>query len=130
MILEDTANHRKAKLAEARVTALNRLQHVKAEGSKVSALQADPNWEIYGRYLEREKERHEESAKIQEEALLNLENPLLESQALKVRLRLAHNRACVEAYTFALNIAKTLIERGEQAQTEIAKLIDAGEKLE
>jgi hypothetical protein len=84
---------------------------------------ADPNWEIFGRYIENEKAKHEASAKIQEAALLSIDQPLDGTEQLRTRLRLAHNRACVDVFTFVLTLAKTLIERGEQAEAEIAKLI-------
>lgn len=123
MLLEETYGHRMEQVGQARVTALNRLQQAKAEGMKISTLVADPNWELYGRYIEREKERHEASAKDQEAFLCNINNPIEGKELLTVRLRLAHNQGASEAYTLALSIAKILIEHGEQAEAEIAKLI-------
>lgn len=122
ILLEDTADHRRAKLAEAKVTALNRVQQIKAEGDKISILMADPNWELYGRYIEAEKAKHEMSAKIIERKLLDDLNPLEPQEERRARLGLAHNRASIEAFNVALSIAKLLIERGQEAQAEIAKI--------
>src|SRR3990167_6574149 len=105
MLLEETKEHRDQTAAQLGLRAMYRFRQMQAEGMKISQLIADPNWELYGRYIEREKERHEESAKAQEAALLSLENPLGGTDELRIRLRLAHNRACVEAYTLALSIA-------------------------
>ncbi len=123
MLLEETKAHRLSLLMQSGAIDEYRAKVQQAEGMKISQLVADSNWELYGRYIEREKERHEESAKIQQAALLNIDSPLDGPDLLKCRLRLAHNVACVQAYALALSIAKTLIERGVDAGAEIAKLI-------
>lgn len=123
MLLEETREHRNQVALAGIGAAVYRARVQQAEGMKISQLVADPNWELYGRYIEREKERHEASAKGLESLLLDTINPPDEKEGLKIRLRLAHNRACVEAYTLALTIAKTLIESGRDAEAEIAKLI-------
>jgi hypothetical protein len=123
MLLEETAEHRFSKFQGERIRALERFRQVQAEGSKISALAADPNWEIYGRYIENEKVKHEASAKTIEAKLLNDLDPLDPQEERRARLRLAHNRASVEAFDVALSIAKLLIERGKEAEAEIAKMI-------
>lgn len=123
MLLEDTADHRRARTEAMKVTTFDRFRQVQAQGIKMSELVADPRWEIYGRYIETERANHEASAKGIESKLLDDLNPLEPHEERKARLHLAHNRAAIEAYTLALSIAKTLIERGQAAEAEIARMV-------
>ena len=91
-------------------------------GLKMSQLTAHPDWEVYGRYLEAERAKAEAHAKALERVLLNLANPPSPQDELKAKLALANHLGAFEAFNYALNIAKVLIEQGEEAAKAVVGL--------
>ena len=122
----DLKDFRARREVEANAKRLPQLQAVKERASQMSALMADPKWEIYGLYVETERDKNAASAKAQEKAFMDLTNPMLPQDELKAKLRYAHNQGALEAYNVALNIAKILIEQGEKAEEQIQALVKTG----
>lgn len=91
-------------------------------GFKMSQLTADPNWEFYGRYLEAQRAKAEGYCKAASQAILNLANPLSPQDELKAKLSLANHQGVVEAFNYALDIAKVLITEGEKAAEAVVGL--------
>ena len=123
---DELNEYRARREAEANAKRLPQLQAVKERASQMSALMADPRWEVYGRHIEAERAKNEASAKAQERALMDMTDPLSPQDELKAKLRLAHNRGATEAYGVALNIAKILIEQGDKAEEQIRALVKIG----
>ena len=115
--LNDFRARREAKEKEKQVPQLRSREQL---GLRMSQLTAHPDWEIYGRYLEAERAKAEAYCKVVERALLNLANPLLPQDELKAKLNLANHQGVLEAFNYALNIAKVLITDGEEAAKAVA----------
>ena len=116
--LNEFRNRRARSDAEKRVAQIRAAQQV---GKTLSELRADPRWEVYGRYLEAERAKAEGLCRVAEQSLLNIEKPPSPQEEYRAKLALAQNRGTIEAFNYALNIAKQLIEQGEKA-TEILGL--------
>lgn len=117
---EELAPFREAHKLKQQLKRVEQFRQQQATGETISRLTANPDWEVYGRYVERERKRHEESAKNQEAKLLDMVNPLPPHEELKVKMQLAHNRACVEMCDTILGFAKVLIEQGEKAAEQLS----------
>ena len=108
--------------AAATEKLIPQLKSIRETGFKISQLIADPKWEFYGRYIEAEKAKAEARCRAAEQALLNLANPLLPHDELKVKLVLASNQGIVGGFNYALKIAQALITEGEEAAKAVEGL--------
>jgi len=124
MQYEDVAQHLEAEQREYNNRKVDRLRIVKAEGTMMSELQADPRWERYGRYLEAEKKKAEAAVKHCESKLLDILNPLTPLEEQKFKMWLVNAKAGALAYGKALTIAQDLITLGDKAEEAIAILLD------
>ena len=118
---EDIEDRLTAQETERQKVRVHQLRIVAAVGQTMSELKADPRWELYGRHLELMRNQNEDLAKKCE---LSLVGPKMldPKEYAQLKVELARYRAYGDAYSKALEIAQTLIERGEQALKEIEGL--------
>ncbi len=100
------------------------LQRVKEEGEVLSILTATPEWEMYGRKLGIEINRATAIKERIEKLFLDPQKVLSPADYMEAKVRQGQAAAYLDALNFALNVAKTLIEKGEVAVAEL-NLIDA-----
>ena len=99
---------------------------LKYAGDSISRLKADPNWEIYGRYIEGQIKSHQLQANSCEDKLLNMF--LKPEDYGQIKVKHTYNQGWVDALEFCLSIAQTLIEEGEKALEESSALTTKGDQ--
>jgi hypothetical protein len=93
------------------------LKRQQGEAEVMSRLTASPEWEIYGRKLEFELNRAKQlRARLENALLTQVLNP---QDYIEAKVHQAGAKSMVEALEFSLNVAKTLIEKGEKAIAEL-----------
>ena len=113
--LEDTKEWREQKTQEAKLRNLEQMRHQAAVAEVMSELQADPRWAVYGNHLQSILENYEREVKGYEQSLLGHEF-LEPKKYVQLKISLATAKGAVNGIRIALNLAKSLIERGETAK--------------
>ena len=96
---------------------LDQLRHQVGVAEKMSELQADPRWAIYGNHLEAVKADFERLVKRAQEKLLDGGFLGLKIYG-QLKLDLASAEGVIKGIQIALDLAKQLIARGEDAAKE------------
>ena len=118
---EDIEDRLTAQESERQKARVHQLKIVAAVGQTMSELKADPRWEVWGRHLELMRQQNEDLAHKCE--LLLLGPKMLDpKEYAQLKVDLTRYRAYSDAYSKALEVAQTLIERGAQALKEIEGL--------
>lgn len=121
--LEDFGPHIKKLKEEQRVKVLDHMRQVQGVGVVMSELQADPQWAIYGNHLEALKQRYKQGQGGAERLLLD--GKFMGSKEYgDTKIMQAEYRGIVRGIDLALNLAKELIERGEQATKLVADMAE------
>ena len=105
----------------ARQAHIEQLQARASVGQKISELQADPRFEVWGRHVEAMKAIAQQRLDTVEHELTS--NKLLRhDEYISYKIMQSSARGEVLAYNNALSVAKTLIEQGESALKELNTL--------
>ena len=104
----------------ARQSHIEQLQARASVGQKISELQADPRWEVFGRHVNALRSTEFDRETSSQNRLINA--ILTSEDYLKVKIAQASSSAAVKAYDNVMNLAKTLIEQGESALKELNSL--------
>lgn len=117
---EIAARYDFAKTHHNRAERVAQLRQNQSEALRVSHLIADPNWEIWCRYVEQLKRGVEERMERAKNTLLDLppNHPGLVMELAGYR----ECRAQVKAYETCLSIAKVIVEQGEAAVKELQSM--------
>jgi hypothetical protein len=101
----------------------DQLRIMQGVGQVVSRLKADDRWRVYGEHVEAVEQRYREMAERAAAKLLNGE--FLDAKEYGVT-KTEHVRASAwaEALKFAVDIAQVLVEQGDKAGEELAKLLN------
>ena len=90
-------------------------------GVAVAELQGDSNWHIYASHVEALRQNYEQQARGYEQSLLGAEF-LEPKQYGQLKIKLAESKGMAKGLALALDLAKTLIQRGEKAAKELADI--------
>ena len=121
MNIEDLKGRLDETAQQARATMRLAARQTQIAGNAMLELTADPNWEIWERHIDAEKQRREQIFKSMGEMLLSHRNKLTLEKFDQAKMDLAEHEAWIKALDFAVNIAKDVIERGEKAIDESVK---------
>lgn len=103
---------------EAQVKLTGQLRRMQVEAERMSELSTDPKWELYGRYVEQTKRENEAALAILKPTLTG--NVFLDGKEYgQIKLDERYHEGWRDALTYALGVAKEIIERGTVAGVEL-----------
>lgn len=115
--LEDTYAYREEKRQQAQLEQIDQRRRQRAVAVAMSEIQSDPRWKVYADHIEALRQDYERQTRGYEQALLG--HDFLEPKRYgQLKIEQAKANGAAEAFKQALEIIKTLIDRGETAQLE------------